>query len=200
MFSNVASGIPPPQVPRSLTSIPPLRIGQEQVFNSQTNFLLFTIDRSKAHGSFSDDSLLTVVRTANGLPVGTARYHTLNEDKIDITSNGRCTVVKHDPYHKSRFSYTPTFAPGTTWWWDRPPAGGQGGLRLTDAKKGVGRPIASLAGGILVSEPIGLTEMAMDEILMTAITVQEWRRRKGEEDAQTIEAFSTAMEVAGGGA
>lgn len=170
-----------------------MRITKDYVFNSATNYPLFRLDSSAAAGSLSSSSLVTVVRTANGLPLGNVRYHSLDDSRIDLSINGRETKLKNDGFSTTRWVFKPVAFPGVKWCWTKAKSGG---LRLTDAKDGR-KTIATLTGDVLVVDPIGLDEGIVDEVVLASVAIKEFRRRKGKEDQEAVESLDAIGNIAG---
>ena len=154
---------------------------------------LFRINLSTAPGSMSSKSLVTVVRTTTRLPLGTVRFHSMDEEVIDLTINGRGTKLKDDVMFGFRWYFKPTSFPRIKWWWTK---GKANGLRLADDKEG-GQTIATLTGDVLVVEPIGLSEPAVDEVVLAAVAIWEQRRRKDKDNDQAVEGLDAIGQIAG---
>ena len=180
-----------------MLAVPPMRIAKEKFINLQTQVPLFRIDVSSAAGSLSSKSLLTVVRTATGVPTGTVRFHSMSDDEIDLSVNGRDTRLKKDGTFNFRWYFKPTVFPGVKWWWTKSKFGG---LQLTEDKGG-GKRIASLTGDVLVVEHMGLTEMAVDEVVLATVAIWKTKKRESDdEDAvEGLEAIGNIASLVGGG-
>ena len=194
-------GIPPrsfapplaAQSQASIPFVPPMRITKTQVLNSQTNYPMFRINVSASASSLSSSSLVTVVRTATGLPLGTVRYHSLDDERIDLTIGGCETKMRRDGFSRERWAVKPIAFPDMKWWWIKAKPGG---LNLMDAKDG-GQTVAVLTGDTVIVEPIGLSEAAVDEVVLASVAIVEFGRRKGEEDQAAIESLDVIGNIVG---
>lgn len=162
-------GPPPAYQPRALQSQPLQNIAimmimSSEVRSAQTNTPIFIITKAAAPGSMSKKSLVTLIRPSTSQTMGTIRFKSL-ETSIKLTVNGQSTRLKEDGVVSFRYSFIPTSNPGAKWWWTED--GGE--LKLTDGKKG-GQTIATVSGNLLACEQsIGLTEAAVDEVVVSAV-------------------------------
>lgn len=164
-----------PQQP--FTSIPWLLITETDVRSSQTQRPIFRIDKSAAPGSKSKKSLLTLGRSDTGVILGTVRFRSM-ESYMELSVNSQTAKIKEDGLISFRYYFQPTFASDSKWYWAD---NDDGGLKLSDGKKG--STIASVNSNILVVEQSnGLTEAAVDEIVLTAVAMMEKKRRRKKSD------------------
>ena len=141
--------LPPHSNPQALTEsqsyaysnsqrIPALRVGRDEVWNSQSGFTEFRIARQdgKIMPTFmSTKPRLNVIRTSSGLSMGSIRFHTISSNKIELVVNGRETSISHTGFVRNRWGFQSTTCGNTTetWYWKKDRE--TGGAMLENAKR-----------------------------------------------------------------
>lgn len=122
---------------------------------------------------------MTLVRINTGLPLGSIRFKSM-ESSLELSIGDRKFKIKEHGLISFRYYFNPTFAPESKWWWNE---NDDEALKLTDGKKGA--TIATINSNMLIIEQtLGLTEAAIDEVVLTAVAMAEKRRRRKKHDAE----------------
>ncbi len=186
---------PPPfqqQQQQPIPSIPWLLISETDIRSPQSNAPLFHITRSTAPGSLSSKSLVTLTRAATGMPLGTIRLRS-GSDVIELENNGQPNRMKIDGMGVNfRWYFHPLAYPGLKWFW----SGAGKGLKLTDGKNGP--TLATLTEKTLVCENVGLTEAAVDEIVLTVVASLVKQKKLGKDAKAADGAAEIISAIAGG--
>ena len=151
----------------------------ERSKHTDPNAHLPSIDKSGAPGSASKNSLLTLIRVKTGLPLGTVRFKSM-ESSLELSIKDKTFKIKEDGVISFRLNFNPTFAQESKWWWSE---NDDEGLKLMDGKKGATNATIN-SNMLMVEQTMGLTEAAIDEVVLTAVAMAERRRRRKKHDAE----------------
>ncbi|EME41810.1 hypothetical protein DOTSEDRAFT_74018 [Dothistroma septosporum NZE10] len=155
----------------------PVRVGKEDVYDSQTGFALFVITREAAHvpSFLSSKPLITVMRV-NGTTMGTVRFHSITTSSIDLICDGHPTRISHSGLLHNGWGFQPASCPGEKerWRWTSDRA--TKSAKLVDSKKD-GQVLARMKGDLLTYEEGRLSSESYNEVLLSAIAMAEAARR-----------------------
>ena len=180
--------LPPHSNPQALTQtqsiafedsepIKPVRIGKEDIYDSQTGFALFVITREAAHmPSFLSSKPPVTVMRINGTTMGTIRFHSVTTSSIDLSVNGRNTRISHSGMLHSRWGFQSTSCPNAEERWSWTSDKTSKGAKLVDSKKH-GQVLARMKGDLLAFEKGRLSSASYDEVLLSAVAMAEAARR-----------------------
>ncbi|GIZ38473.1 hypothetical protein CKM354_000189000 [Cercospora kikuchii] len=195
--------LPPHSNPHSLSqtqsnafqnssSIPPLRLTQDALCDSQTGSILYTLTReSSPHiPSFLSSKPILQIRTSTAQPIAHIRFHHgIITSSIDLTIRGRPTTLTHSSgLIHDRWNFESIIPvtdntirnrqqKKTTYFWSQDKA--SGGAKVEDKKKH-GRVVARIVGDLLVFEGARLErEEGWEEVMVSAVALVEAVRRYG---------------------
>ncbi|KAF2724566.1 hypothetical protein K431DRAFT_281994 [Polychaeton citri CBS 116435] len=181
--------------------IPSMKLGRDSISDANGSAAIFTIVRDAVHvpSFLSTKPLLTITRTATLTPVGTIRFHTMDNSTCDISlTGGSQTRLKEDGWIHFRWALKPNTpsTDGQTWYFKK----SKPDIVLEDAKKH-GNVIARLSGDSLRFEKGGLGQAELDVVVLGFVALAEAARRSGKvgELAESIGDLPSSVDVSGGG-
>lgn len=167
-----------------------MKFQKTAILHAITDQPIFTVTAEKSSLSGKKKAFV-LHRHWTARPMGSFRFSSLDPSKIDYEINGAANRIAEESLLGTKWTQRPVAFPQKTWTWRRK----HEVFTLTDE---AGVKIASVVDGNFVLEPLGLHELAVDEVVLCAYGMWQKRRRdKG--DAEEADAVGEIVGALVGG-